>query len=1546
MSTAKILQFFRDQEPRFSDEPDEKLINFIGSTQKAFLQDEEFKKSYQDVLRGQMEATQTPEGRQEVITESGLEDLTLREDVAVSAETALKSGIKGALDVFASVPKSIALGASGLDKLRGKDTPPEEFVTYQLGELLREAAEEKFPIDEQARETWSAKIGQGLGSAAAFLAGGALGKTAGVSGTSIALLGSAATSNEFYEDAKRSGANEDTAFRAALIGAGVGLSEIAPLNKILNKIPGSKAVGFKKTLLDAVTSGAEEIAQENLQSAAQNITAQKLGYDPDRGTFEGFEEATVVGGTTGALLSLLASALGVRYRGRVQPQAEETTTPQTDQAVQEAGPVPVATEPADVITGGRTEEEILATAPELPTAPQTPQEQLEARQQQVEARRAELLESATRETSPSEAIQEAQDLDLEVEGLESEVSQLQSQAETEPSAEATLALETKQKELDSKRQQVEARRSELLEETTPVPPDKVNALIQEAQDLDLELDALTTEVQQLQTQAEAEPTTEATAALESKQQELDTKRQQVDTKRQEATEAALEASEQEVVSNIEAEQQSPFEVDPETDPVAERAGFATAGIVDPSLRPFLNYKDGKIEFNIEGLFNLGDKVREKLFGGKVTDAANRVSNFLRTQASGLKNNVATLVNGFETTLSNVFKDAQGKVLPSDQRDIAPIDALLRDKNAIKNLDLDSFAKRLFAHRGPTYVVTEADKQLAKQTVEFVDQARKMIDFLTQKMVDSGLVAEKNLPTFEQGIGEYLTRSYKVFNKAYDWNWNTIPKSIKDAAVKDIRDSYNKKHPASPMTEQQAMETALELTTDRDKAFAWSIGLTAVNGVPVRLLYKRKQLSKPMRELLGEIKDPVTNTLITLDKQINLLMGFQMQNQLAELLVESGMASHEVDKSKGFTQQVFDNNFALGIQSKRKYPSLRPLYTTEAYAKELQSFFIRHNSSEQLGFVKRAIKRLAGITKYNLVVLNPAAYSTQYIAAVYNEARQGRLLWPSVAIAERGVSLPDQVKINAKAAGLLLKNRKLRKQGTPPPSLESQEEFVNTKASEFLKDPVKFIEDNSLLMEDLAYRYGALNDVVNLRIIEELLVNQRENDLLKDLTAKRMWAEMGKRLDKKTLEAFGPMKGMKEISKALTKIYGGGDQAGKMNAFLVETLGEAASNPDATMDEVMSIAAKKTVATTPTTATIAPSIKEASAFSLLNAFISWQVELVRNTYNQAAIASLEMSSSNPVEKSRGTRRAVTGAIGIASAVVAGRTILEALMGAIGSNDDEYTSEAGDWIIANLLPEWDQDQSVAVVKFDKDGFAYTPLSYVMPDALLGIPFKAAMRGESLSDSIKNSLIALQRTVGGRHPLLQAFQILLDNYDPARGVKVANEELPAWDQAKARALAAGYVVAPGIAKTLGVKLPRILSDGKKPFGREYTVQEELYSYMGVRTYGYEWEGALRGQMQNFERRLREAKRIVPKRDIDELIAAGKPEEAKALQDKEDARIQAIAKEYSDLYVGALKHVPGLTRKQLDSWQKNITATVGGGRLSRDLTTPAAQAANAAGY
>lgn len=56
MATKDVLAFFREVEPAFSQESDEDLIEFIGSTQKEFLQeDPEFREDYKNVLRGQMD---------------------------------------------------------------------------------------------------------------------------------------------------------------------------------------------------------------------------------------------------------------------------------------------------------------------------------------------------------------------------------------------------------------------------------------------------------------------------------------------------------------------------------------------------------------------------------------------------------------------------------------------------------------------------------------------------------------------------------------------------------------------------------------------------------------------------------------------------------------------------------------------------------------------------------------------------------------------------------------------------------------------------------------------------------------------------------------------------------------------------------------------------------------------------------------------------------------------------------------------------------------------------------------------------------------------------------------------------------------------------------------------------------------------------------------------------------------------------------------------------------------------------------------------------
>jgi len=1478
MATKDVLSFFREVEPAFSQESDEDLIEFIGATQKEFLQeDPEFSEDYKNVLRGQMDSAR---------------GATVVAGVAEFGETALKSGIKGALDVFASVPKSIALGASEIDKLRGKDTSPEDFVTYKFGEYIREAAEEKFPIDEQARETWASKIGQGLGSAAAFLAGGALGKAAGVPGTSIALLGSAATSNEFYEDAKRSGASEETASKAAMWGAGVGLSELVPLYKILDKIPGSKAVGFKKTLIDAAVSGSEEIAQENLQSAAQNITAQKLGYDPDRGTFEGFEEATVVGGVTGSLLSLLASAFGGRYRGRVQPKAEETTTPQTDAAVQEAGPVPVAREQADVITGARTEEEILATAPELPTVEQ---QELGIQPTPVATEAAEVIEG---DRPLEEVLATAPEL---------------------PTAPAVEEQAPQQFELFPEMDEVQRAASE-----------RANATIQEAQQLNLELEGLSNEVNQLQTQVETEPTTEATVALESKRQELETKRQQVQSKKQESIEASLDARETEA----EQDESIPLvdgNLDVETDVAPEGKSLITLGAIDPLFQAEFELNDqGKVEFTGTRMARLGRRVRTFLRGGPGVDVATEAEIKARSALQTLEGQASRLANSLESRLSEVYKG-----IAPDQRNLAPINRILKNASLLGTTRPETLAQELFAYKGRDYKVTEQDVAQAAGILETIQQARGVVDYLARKQVDLGMVEGSVADVFSQNLGFYLTRSYKVFSKAYGWNWDTVPSDIKKAAVSYIKSNQK-------VSEEEAVEAAQTIVENAEQTFDWMMGTSPTKGVPARLLRGRQDIPKPIRDLLGEIKDPVANIYTTIAKQADLVIGFQLQNRVAESLVQMGLASDGKDRSKGFTQRLFENDPITKLGSAKKYPSLRPLYTTPEIARQLNEYYRVAKLPRLLQKLAKSVRVLTGVGKYSQVILSPKAYSTQFIAAIVNEMANGRV-GLSMGLFGKGITgkaadVPLH-KLNAKAVSILRSNKKKRESGKELTSLEERDAFLGMKGSDFLDNFKSILSERPVLLEDLAIEFGALGDQIDLRLLEDTILSQREVQYLSGLDAKRALEELKLRVSPEQLRRFSKAL-VKKGFKALPTFYGGFDQAGKFNSFLVEAVNEAWANPDSRLEDILKQAGRVTESTTPNPARIPNRLREASNFGLLNTYVSWFLELIRNRYNQADIATTYLKSDNPRVRKLGARK--LSALLITSAAIAGgaKELIEQAFQFTGDNDDEFDSEKSRIIRRWLLPPWDQDQATAIVRFDDKGFAYNNTSYVLQDTALISPVIALTKGKPWNEALEDSAKSAVSQFAGNAPFAQSVAEAVLNYDADAGRKIVGEYKPLSTRVYDK-LTHVYKNAfqSGIDRLIREKAPKILDGSEGGHGRQYSVEEEIWSMVGVRNYGYNWEGAIRGKMQDYNFKYQEVNRSVSDRAIQALKTKGDAaslEEARRLEAEEEQFLKKIEDEYALFFSDMLK-LGKVTEKQLDSYQRDLfpnqTNKKGGTRMPEPL-------------
>lgn len=156
-------------------------------------------------------------------------------------------------------------------------------------------------------DTVGSKFGQAVGSTLPFFALGALGPVGIAAGAG---MGVAAGSGEATTRAQQAGATPEEESRAAMLGAGVGASEILPVFRFakgLKQVP----EGGLDIVKRAALRGGEEAAQEAAANLAQNAIEQ--GYNPEQELLEGTGESAGYGGATGAFISAITDlALGRR----------------------------------------------------------------------------------------------------------------------------------------------------------------------------------------------------------------------------------------------------------------------------------------------------------------------------------------------------------------------------------------------------------------------------------------------------------------------------------------------------------------------------------------------------------------------------------------------------------------------------------------------------------------------------------------------------------------------------------------------------------------------------------------------------------------------------------------------------------------------------------------------------------------------------------------------------------------------------------------------------------------------------------------------------------------------------------------------------------------------------------------------------------------------------------------------------------------------------------------------------------------------------------
>ena len=190
--------------------------------------------------------------------------------------------------------ESAGLGAAALLP-EEQELPVREFIR-SLGYSARSGLQPDLGVEDMMIGEEAGKFGEALGSFAPLAA------TAFIPGVGVPIAGGLAMgagAGEASERARAAGASQEDRNKAALLGAGVGISEILPIKfgPLAKTLEQTGSLGRLKRIFAA---GGLEALQEAAANTAQNLIEQ--GYNPERGTFEGSGESAAYGGGVGGLV--------------------------------------------------------------------------------------------------------------------------------------------------------------------------------------------------------------------------------------------------------------------------------------------------------------------------------------------------------------------------------------------------------------------------------------------------------------------------------------------------------------------------------------------------------------------------------------------------------------------------------------------------------------------------------------------------------------------------------------------------------------------------------------------------------------------------------------------------------------------------------------------------------------------------------------------------------------------------------------------------------------------------------------------------------------------------------------------------------------------------------------------------------------------------------------------------------------------------------------------------------------------------------------------
>lgn len=748
----------------------------------------------------------------------------------------------------------------------------------------------------------------------------------------------------------------------------------------------------------------------------------------------------------------------------------------------------------------------------------------------------------------------------------------------------------------------------------------------------------------------------------------------------------------------------------------------------------------------------------------------------------------SVLDHFSSKKNSMYEAVNDESDPTDPRILSQIDQAMRGRTEISSLP--------------------------EAIQEPVKRSREHIDRLSKEFVKAGLAQGDMTVSIFKGLGSYMHRSYKQFDQNVEWGEEHVPDDVWRSAVAFIRNRrlsyYRKTHEGEP-TNKQLQEMALASERDVRKILR-SSDISSVqrlfknkritnNKADRSVLMERKNVPKPIRELLGEYKDSGVNYLNTINEMAQLIEKRRYFDEIAEMgrgtlfFTENQMLSNDFEGNPDhYVGGLLDETGSLLSTKPAKRPDGSKPKKLFMHKDLYEALTFEAGNNDIPGWLVPLL-RLTNIAKISKTALSHVTHARNLVGGMGFLNANGLYFTHGKEIADAWRS----------ATTVFRSYEGLTKKGV-------EEKWLRYVNLDLTGDSVRGDEILGL-MKDLDWSPGGF--------IES-------------------FTHLGQDAQKKGV--LGSMTNLfKKGTRGLIQLYRTEDTLIRVWAFELELARMKAADPSITEQEVANMVNN----IYPNYSRVNEFIKKARVNPVLAPFISFPAEFIRTQFHAVRYGLEQSKSSNPDMKKIGYKRLAgtfTNYAGVAAVGAASQ--------ALSRIDDEE-----DDAFRQFMPPWDSNSVVAYTDASRGVVRYVNTSYTMPNAYLTDPLFSLIKGDN-DRTVMNRFVDASMELFS--PLLSEELIWkagteIRSNQKSGGGEVWNPEDPLEDKLQKGFLHFWQAVEPGSVSSIQRAIEPVVDSRS-----DKKVSDELLGLFGLRISSIDIPESYGFRLRELRQRVRNARRV----------------------------------------------------------------------------------------